>query len=363
MHSHSMTPSGSYSTTDYRRPGQPSPEEGSPSWITISEPGRPLSVRRGLEQYPDNRMNSKYAVGASRYDGSFRMFDGPIGPSPEEDQNAPFYVPPRNRTPPSGYYQHEFRGFPEASHSHHPDDQGDRRFWSSDTAMNEDRRLYTDRESWEDERSSHSVQRNMPSGRRPSTFPYPKQSRQRDQSRERFTPPNVPKSRRNNTAHSSRHRRRAASITRKQSSREASVSNTSQLRRQFSHDEVAPPRPLSRPDLSPTFNHSYERAFSSPDSVPHSPISNPSVAGRSWNGTPPHRMEDTSISQAISILNQMLQSHSRSQILRHWKTTGQGPNPYDYPQWEGWFRDSDSPRPLSPRTMRGDGPWVAPPIS
>lgn len=362
-----MAPSEIYPAWDQRRPRdyRPYPEEANHTWVTISEVARPGIVQHGFNQYPGDKMDHEF--GSPRFDAPVRMFDGPIGPSPEEDKNAPFYVPPRSRTPPQAPYQYDFQEFPRSSlpqylppYGDDRDDHRDR--WRSEAPINESHHSYTDREYPKGERNPYSAQRHSPGDLKASNFPYPKQARHRDHSKERHAPPSASKSRRHNSnVPSARHRRRTSSITRRQSSRETSVSNTSQHHRQLSHDEPAHPRPLSRPDLSPPSSYSNERALSSPQSLPISPISTPSVAGRSWNGTPPHikMVEDTTIPQAITILNQMLQRQSLEQILHHWKCTGQGPNPYEYPQWEGWSRDPPR-RTFSPRSIRGDAPWTAP---
>jgi hypothetical protein len=346
-----MAPSQTYPTWDHRQPDafiQP--------WVTIAEAGRPVIAPREYEAYQEGRMIPESEYRPSRMDGPVRMFEGPIGPSPEEDKDAPFFV----GTSPT-CYQHDFRDRPGTSlPRHHPQYRDDS--WRFDVPLNGSHQSYSDREYPQDEHNLYSAQRHVPRDHKSSNFPYSKQIRNREHSRERPGLPSLPKSRRHN-AHVSmgRHRHRASSIARRQSSRETSVSSTSQSHRQLSHDDTVQPRSPFRPELSPQSTYCHERSFSSPESLPRSPISTPSVAGRNWNGTPPDaRPEEPYASRAIAVLNQMLQTKSLDQILYHWKSTGQGPNPYEYPQWKGWFKDLPTPRPLSPHSMRSDAACVVP---
>lgn len=292
-------------------------------------------------------MNPEQNLGSSRY-AHVRMFDAPVGPCTEagEDPSAPFYVP-RRHTPPSDQYQYDSRMEELRGPIHVPpfgDDRDDRRHWRSEVPQ-DIRGPGFDREYREDDSNLYSA-RHVPRDRKRSDYPYSKQQpRHRDHSRERYSP-NVSKPRKHNSNAQPSHRRRASSKVR-HNCLESSVSNISQHHRQPSHDDITPQYPHSRADMSP--QSSYPETFPSSPHLPISPISNPSVAGRSWNGTPPHAMkEDTNTPQALLILNHMLQRQSVEQIIRCWKATGQGPNPYEYPLWEGWYCDA-GPRPLNPR--------------
>jgi hypothetical protein len=338
-----MAPSDRFPSRDQRRGPfpQPYPEQPSPSWITISEAERPVPIHH---PYMADRMSSEYDLGSSRFHAPVRMFNAPVGPSLEagEHENAPFYVP-RSRTPPLDQYQYDSRIAPEGFRPRYlppsRDDQGDRRdCWRFEGPSYDTQYPRVDLEYQDDGYNQNRVQRHLPRDRKPSAYPYSKQSRHRDASTE-GQPPNVSRPRKYTPNNQPSHRRRAPSKGR-HPSRESSVSNTSQHRRQPSHDEVMSPYPQSRRDGSPQSTHSYEMIHPSPQPLPLSPISNPSVAGRSWNAIPPPtNVESTNIPQAIVILSNMLQRQSVDQIIRNWKATGQGPNPYDYPQWEGWYYD------------------------
>jgi hypothetical protein len=335
-----MVPSETNPTWDHEQYG-PShrlyPEMSSPAWVTISEGGRPGARPHEHEPHVRYAMKSEYELGSSH---SVRMFVGPVGPSPEEDRNAPFYVP-SDRIPPLVRYEHGFHGVPDNSLSRclppYYKDQDDRRNgWGSEALMNGPQHSYTNREPLEEERSSYSVQRQSPRDRKIPTFPYPRKAQHRDHSKDRHTPANTSRSRRQNPG--SRHHRRAGSATRHRNSREPSLPKTSQPRR----EDVGSPRPLSRTDLSSDSSH--KRGFSSPPrSLPLSPISTSSVAAGSWDGTPPR--EDTNMGHVASPLNQMLPRQISDETSYRWRSTGQGPNPYSYPQWEDWHKEVLPPRP------------------
>lgn len=347
-----MAPYERYPSRDQRERGpfQAYQEEQRPSWITISETERPLPPVHGFEPYPRNGMSPEYDH------VPVRMFDAPVGPSPEagEPEDAPFYVP-RNPPRPHLDTRDGYEVCRPGYLSQHHDDREDRcDYWPSEAPLHDSRYSYTDRNNREaDNVSYNAAQRHAPRDRKPSAFPYSKNARYRDQSRDRQSPPSVSKSRKFNSTTQPSRQRPKESPKKRQPSRESSVSNTSQHRRQYSHDDTTSPFPHP---ISPQFTHSNEMTFSSSQISPISPVSTPSLTSRSRNGTPPNtNMEGIYIPQAIVILNHMLQRQSLDQILRNWKATGQGPNPFDYPDWEGWCQ-APLPRPLSPRGIHGDMP-------
>lgn len=282
-------------------------------------------------QFANDTMAYEYGS-ASYIDEPGRMFKTPIGPSPEEDRNAPFYVPRGSVRP-----YPDTRDYDEGQH--YPQDQSyDKDLWRPSAQRDE-----YQSEMDHDQSYSHRPSRSMNHDRKPSNFPYPKQ--QRDRSKERYAAPNISKARRyNGSGPTNRGRRGTSSINRRQGSRETSVPHasqpiTSQQTRQPSHAESAPapPRPLSRPNSMPHSPVSREQGL--PPSAPQ-PVSSPSIptGPRMWNSSPPHTMQDAPkiTTHAMSILDHMLEKQSAEDILHMWECTGLGPNPYDYPQWKGW---------------------------
>lgn len=324
------------------------PEQQNSPWVTLSEASRPV-VAPQYVPYPNDTM--AYEYGSTSYIDSTpgRMFKAPIGPSPEEDPNAPFYVP--RRAPPMYPDYKLYSQAPPAQHLP-PNRDEEEVQWRSGAQAND-----YQNEMDVDQGYSHRSSRSMGHDRKASNFPYPKQTVPRDRSKERHAPPNIARPRRHNgNAPANRPRRGTSSMNNhRQGSREASVPipNTSQHIRQYSHDEPTPVRPLSRPDLTPNSPVSRDQSLPSPKSRTISP-SVPTIptAPRMWNSSPQHKMKDTHASHAMSILDHMLERQSLEQILHLWDCTGLGPNPYEFPQWRGWTEKTRQET-ASPKQIHG----------
>lgn len=319
------------------------PEQQNPPFITLVEASRPVMAPQ-YAPYPNNGMAYEFGC-ASHVDTPMRMFNGPIGPSPEEDPNAPFYVPRR----PSPTYQ-DFRNQSEIPRYIPPSRNNEEDLWRSGAQANE-YRIEVDR----DER--HPPRPPRAHDRKPSNFPYPKQPTQRDRSIERYQPPNVSRPRRHNgSLATSRPRRGTSIVNHRQGSREPSIPSTSQHTRQYAHDEPPPVRPLSRPEHTPHSPTPRERGYTSPKplAVPTPVISS---APKMWVA-PQYKKDEANTYQAISILDHMLEKQSLQQILDLWEHTRSGPNPRDYLQWKGW-NSRKRQRTQSPETMQSGFPGNA----